>query len=477
MMLSSQLYSTAQVRQLEGRLVAAGTSGPALMERAGTAAFACLRARWPAAKTIAVVCGGGNNGGDGHVVARLAKQDGMAVRVLDAGGAQAGAIDAAQLDGCDLIVDALLGIGMRVPLSKQMIAAIETINSAGVPVLSIDLPSGLDPDTGKASPAVRATATLTFIALKQGLFIGDGPDHAGKVLLEPLGLEPEMGSDIAPTLIRLTEAVLPHALAPRSRQSHKGLFGKVVIVGGGAGMPGAVRLAAEAALRVGAGLVTVASRPEHLQVILGTRPELMFHAVSGAGDIRNAMTGADVVLVGPGLGRDAWAREVLAATFSEVAAATPLVVDADALNLVAEGVGRQQCDHWILTPHPAEAARLLHVDTADVQGDRQSALRALCEQRGGTVVLKGASTLVGRVDEITRVSDRGNPGMAVPGMGDVLAGAIAGILAQGRDPFLAAAAGVFAHATAGDRCARDGLRGIVATDVVLELRSVLAGLP
>ena len=187
----------------------------------------------------------------------------------------------------------------------------------------------------------------------------------------------------------------------------------------------------------------------------------MFHAISGAGDVRNAIAGADVVLIGPGLGRDDWAREVLATALAQVAADTRLVVDADALNLIAEGVGRQRCDHWILTPHPAEAARLLRISTADVQGDRMSALRTLCEQRGGTIVLKGAATLVGRTGEITRVCDRGNPGMAVPGMGDVLAGAIAGILAQGRDPFLAAAAGVHAHATAGDNCARAGLRGIV----------------
>jgi NAD(P)H-hydrate epimerase len=241
-------------------------------------------------------------------------------------------------------------------------------------------------------------------------------------------------------------------------------------------MPGAVRLAAEAALRVGAGLVTVASRPEHLQVVVGTRPELMFHSIAGARDVASAISGADVVLIGPGLGRDDWAREVLTAAFSTISADTRVVVDADALNLVATGVARQHCDHWILTPHPAEAARLLRVSTDDVQRDRMAALQNLCGQRGGTIVLKGANTLVGRDGEITRVCDRGNPGMAVPGMGDVLAGAIAGILAQGRDPFLAAAAAVFAHASAGDNCARAGLRGMLATDVALELRAVLAAL-
>jgi NAD(P)H-hydrate epimerase len=344
-------------------------------------------------------------------------------------------------------------------------------------VLSIDLPSGLDPDSGKAAPAVRAASTITFIALKQGLFVGDGMDCTGELLLEPLGLEAQMAADISPTLLRLTDQDLRRALPPRPRQGHKGLFGKVVVVGGGAGMPGAVRLAAEAALRVGAGLVTVASRPEHLQVVVGTRPELMFRPVMDAGDVTAAIAGADVVLVGPGLGRDDWARVVLLATLSGVAADARMVVDADALNLIAAGTGTQRCDHWILTPHPAEAGRLLRISSAEVQADRTSALRSLCEQRGGTVVLKGASTLVGCAGQSTRVCDRGNPGMAVPGMGDVLAGTIAGILAQAADPFVAAAAGVLAHATAGDRCARAGLRGMTAMEVAQELRAVLAPFP
>jgi ADP-dependent NAD(P)H-hydrate dehydratase / NAD(P)H-hydrate epimerase len=487
MTLPSELYDAAQVRQLEARLIAAGDSGQALMERAGAAAYACLRQRWPGVKSIAVVCGGGNNGGDGFVVARHAQQDGLEVRVLVVGDtkrADARAFEPSLLAGCELIVDALLGIGVRAPLSAQVRAAIEAINAAHLPVLAIDLPSGLDPDTGRALPAVLATATITFIALKQGLFLGDGPDHAGNVQYESLGCDAAVARDLPPALSRLIEEDLRRALAPRSRQSHKGQFGKVVVVGGGTGMPGAVRLAAETALRVGAGLVTVASRPEHLQVVVGTRPELMFQPVTEAGDVAAAIAGAEVVLLGPGLGRDHWARVVLASTLAAVSPDTRLVVDADALNLIAEGVGLQRWDHWVLTPHPAEAARLLQVTTDDVQRDRMAAVRDLCAQRGGTVVLKGAGTLVGREGQgegegegtDVRLCDRGNPGMAIPGMGDVLAGAIAGILAQGEDPFQAAAAGVYAHATAGDRCAKFGLRGMVAMDVALELRAVLAPL-
>jgi ADP-dependent NAD(P)H-hydrate dehydratase / NAD(P)H-hydrate epimerase len=474
MTLPPQLYSTAQVRQLEAKLIAAGTPGAALMERAGAAAYACMRSRWPALKSIAVICGGGNNGGDGQVLARLARQDGLSVRVCDVGKQP---FDPACLAGCELVIDALLGIGVRAPLSTQLASAIGAINASHLPVLAIDVPSGLDPDTGIALPAVRASATLAFIALKQGLFMADGPEHAGEVLLDPLGCGPSLADALMPGMQLLTDEDLRRALAPRSRQGHKGHFGKVVVVGGGVGMPGAVRLAAESALRVGAGLVTVASRPEHLQVVTGNRPELIFRALADAGDVRAAIESADVVLVGPGLGRDDWARAVLTATFACATPGIHVVVDADALNLVSEGVALQRSEDWVLTPHPAEAARLLNMSTDEVQRDRATAMHALCKLRGGTVVLKGASTLVGHQGQVTRLCNRGNPGMAVPGMGDVLAGAIAGILAQGRDPFLAASAGVHAHATAGDRCALFGVRGMLAMDVATELRSVLAFLP
>ena len=496
MTLPSELFSAAQVRQLEARLIAAGVSGHALMERAGASAYAFMRRRWPGVKSVAVVCGVGNNGGDGFVVARLAQKDGLAVTVFVVGdpmraqgearealeqlqstGLAIRGLDAAALDECELIVDALLGIGVRAPLSRQARDAIEAMNAAAAPVLSLDLPSGLDPDSGVALPAVHADATLTFIALKQGLFLEDGKDHAGEVELEPLGCDATLAAGLTPSLCRLVEDHLHRALAPRPRNSHKGMFGKVVVVGGGTGMPGAVRLTAEAALRVGAGLVTVASRSEHLQVIVGNRPELMFRSVETAGDVAGAVADADVVVLGPGLGRDHWARVVLTATLAALAPESRLVLDADALNLMAEEVGRQYGDDWILTPHPAEAARLLKVATADVQRDRMGALVDLCGQRGGTIVLKGATTLVGQTGRTTLVCDCGNSGMSVPGMGDVLSGAIAGIVAQGRDPYLAAAAAVLAHATAGDRCARSGLRGMLAMEVAQELRAVLAPLP
>lgn len=494
MALRNSIYTAAQLRQLERAAVDSGTPGYTLMQRAGAAAFAALRQRWPLARRIAIVAGPGNNGGDGLVLARLARKDGLepivlllgdpaalhgealqAWQDLRAAGVGAQPFEAAQLSGSDLIVDALLGIGVRAPLQPEWLAAIEAINASGRPVFSLDIPSGLDPDSGRALPAVRAAATITFIAFKKGLFVGDGPTHAGEVLLE--GLQLPGNPELQPALRRLTNASLAAALPLRPRESHKSQFGRVLVVGGGKGMPGAVRLAAEAALRVGAGLVTVASLPEHLATVVGPRPELMFHALPDGRALAEAMAAADVVALGPGLGRNDWAEDVLTAACAAHRPGQHMVVDADALNLIAAGHGCKRSDDWVLTPHPGEAARLLGISTADVQADRVAALQALCEQRGGTVVLKGASSLVGHSGTVPWLCDHGNPGMSVPGMGDVLTGALAGLLAQSGKPLEATAAAVYAHAVAGDRCARLGLRGVLALEVAQELRAVLARLP
>jgi hydroxyethylthiazole kinase-like uncharacterized protein yjeF len=491
MTLPVELFSVLQIRQLEAAAMAAGAQGYTLMCRAGTAAFACLRRVWPTARQIVIVAGPGNNGGDGMVLARLALQEGFGVKVMligdvaalrgeaaqahadlcDAGG-EVRAFDVALLAGVDVVVDALLGIGVRAPLREEWQTAIASMNSCGCPVLALDIPSGLQPDTGLALPSVRAAATITFIGLKQGLFLADGPEHAGEVHCDALG-----GSvTLQPAMRRLTDCVLREFLPARPGNSHKSQFGRVVIVGGGAGMPGAVRLAGEAALRVGAGLVTVASLPEHLAV-LGARPELMFRALQGASDVQEVVGDADVIVIGPGLGRSDWARGVLEAALAARRSGQQLVVDADALNLIAEGSGLQQCDDWVLTPHPGEAARLLGVTVREIQQDRLAALAALCERRGGTIVLKGAATVVGNADAVPWLCDRGNPGMAVPGMGDVLTGAIAGLLGQSGKPFESAAAAVYAHAVAGDQCARQGIRGVLALEVATGLRAVLAPLP
>lgn len=493
MLLPREIFTAAQVRQLEAAAVAGGIPGYTLMKRAGAAAFAALRQRWPLARALAVVAGPGNNGGDGMVLARLAKQAGLEVQVLlvadpdalrgearealqelRAVGVEPRAFDAAELARADLVVDALLGIGARAPLPARFGEVIEAINGAGRRVFAIDLPSGLDPDSGVALLSVRATVTITFIALKQGLFLGDGPEHTGDILFDALQVP---RAPIEPALRRLTYDSLAEVLPPRPRQSHKGQFGRVLVVGGGAGMPGAVRLAAEAALRVGAGLVTVASLPGHLTAVTGSRPELMFRALHDSADVAAAMAEADVIVVGPGLGQDAWAARTLGAVIEHRRPGQQLVADADALNLIAADSTVQHMDDWVLTPHPGEAARLLGLTVSEIQQDRLAALRELCEQRGGVIVLKGAGSLIGTAGAVPRLCDHGNPGMSVPGMGDVLTGAVAGFLAQCDRPFEATAAAVYAHAVAGDRCARVGMRGLLATEVAQELRVVLAQLP
>lgn len=486
MALPTAIYGAAQVRELDDHAIQTlGIPGYTLMKRAGEAALRVLRSRWPTAYRIAIVCGGGNNGGDGYVLARFARAAGLTVSVFavtppealrgdaqraaedfQASGGQPQPFAAEALKSHDVIVDALLGIGARGALREDMVAVIEAINAARRPVFALDLPSGLCADSGlPLGAAVRAECTLTFVGLKSGLFLGEGPEYIGSLQFDDLEIASPPGL-AEPRLLRASEDDIARALPRRRRASHKGSFGHVLVVGGGPGMPGAVRLAGESALRVGAGLVTVAVAPENVASISAGCPELIVVGLD-VSQFGALLERADVVAVGPGLGRSAWAWEVLGVT---VASGKPLVVDADALNILAEDRSLRAAN-WILTPHPGEAARLLGISTDAVQADRLGALRKLCKAFGGTIVLKGAGTLVGRDGETPQLCERGNPGMASAGMGDVLTGVIAGMLAQLGDPLLAARIGVLVHALAGDSAARGGERGLIARDLIGELRT------
>jgi NAD(P)H-hydrate epimerase len=448
-----------------------------------------LRSHWPKASRIAILCGGGNNGGDGYCLARLAHRGGLRPLVLAATPPERLRGDAAharqdlaatgcevvpfhpdeaarQLENVELIVDAFLGTGVAGPLRPDAIRVVEAINAARRPVFAIDVPSGLDSDRGVAlGAAVRAEATITFVGLKRGLYLADGPELSGTIWFDNLGIEAPATAEFAPEIERIGHRDLERALPSRKRHANKGDFGRVLIVGGGPGMPGAVRLATEACLRVGAGLVSAAVSPENVSVIGSGRPEVI--CLRGESEaIRTALQAATVLAVGPGLGKDTWAREMLETVLS---ADKHTVVDADALNLIAAG-GFAARDNWILTPHPGEAGRLLGTDAARVQADRPAAVAALIERYGGVVVLKGAGTLIGAAGSTLGICDRGNPGMAIAGAGDVLTGAIAGILAQCREPLLSARAGVLAHALAGDALAHSGLRGMLASELAQSLR-------
>jgi hydroxyethylthiazole kinase-like uncharacterized protein yjeF len=489
--LPERVLSAAQVRELERLAIeSCGVTDYDLMCRAGAAALRVLVQRWPAARRLAVVCGAGNNAGDGLVVARLARASGLAVAVLllvpadklrgaaaraadacRAAGLELGPFDTRALTSADVIVDALLGTGLTRSVGGEFGAAVEAMNAAGAPVLALDVPSGLDADTGWPQPvAVRAAATVTFLALKPGLFLGAAPDHCGELELASLELPADFGAAVVPAAMRrLTFEDLKRVLPRRARSAHKGSSGRLLLVGGGPGMPGAIRLAAEAALRVGAGLVYVATHRDSVAGIVGGRPEIICHSVASGPELDHLLRAVDGVVVGPGLGQSAWAyglwRHVLK---SEV----PLVLDADGLNLLArEPLVR---DTWMLTPHPGEAARLLAgASVESVQRDRAAAARGIAARYRALTVLKGANTLVATplAGEPLAVCDRGNPGMATGGTGDVLAGTLGGLLVQTGNLEQAARAGVLLHALAGDDAAKGGERGTIAGDLLPHLRA------
>jgi NAD(P)H-hydrate epimerase len=482
---SSALYTAAQVRDFDRVAIdELGIPGYELMSRAGRATFAALRSLWPAARSLTVLCGPGNNGGDGYVIAREARASHLGVTVVALG-------DPAQLAGdarrayqdfvaaggrcepwsaaareSDVIVDALYGTGLARPVTGEAAAMVEAANAAGRPIVAVDIPSGLHADSGAVlGVAARASLTVTFIGRKAGLYLGEGAEYSGRVAFDSLGVPAATYAGAAPVARLLGEHDVLEALPRRRRTAHKGDFGHVLVIGGGRGMPGAARLAGEAALRAGAGLVTLAVHPENVGIV-ASRPESMCVATRAAADLAGALSRATVVAVGPGLGRDAWAQELLDAA---IASGLPLVVDADALNLLAAAPrALQRC---VLTPHPGEAGRLLGLASAEVQAGRLRAARALQARFGGTVVLKGAGSIVQDTAGTTAICDRGNPGMAAGGMGDVLTGVIAGVAAQCPDLGRAARAGVFVHAQAGDLASRRGERGMLASDVLEQVRA------
>ena len=484
-------FDVEALRAIEARATRRLGDGFALMQRAGEAAWRDVLHRWPQAQRLTIVCGPGNNGGDGYVLARLALESGRDARVVRAaahrpGGALATRAEADFLaaggsvvtfDGglaCDadaghVVVDAVLGIGLSRAPDAVVTALVEATNGCRCPVLALDVPTGVDADTG-ATPgaAVRANACIEFIAPKAGLRTGAALDCTGTLSLATLGVEPDDFEGVVPVAVALRAPDLHAAWPPRSRDSHKGRHGRVVCVGGDRGHGGAILMAAEAALRAGAGLVDVVTRPRHVAALLARRPEVMAHGADTVTDeARTVVDQADALAVGPGLGQGDWGRAWFQAALASV---RRLVVDADALHLLAQHQGPAPADA-ILTPHPGEAAALLGSATADIQSDRLGAVRHLVERYRCAVVLKGAGTVVGAPDYVPRLVEAGNPGMAVGGMGDVLTGVIASLSAQGLAPFDAACTGALLHALAGDRAAAEGgPRGLLPGDLMPWLR-------
>lgn len=487
--LPSRLYRAPQVREMDRYAIdQLGIPGIELMRRAGAAAFAVLQGHWPKARTVSVLCGAGNNGGDAYVVARLAMDAGLDVRAYPLAPPEKLKGDAriafedyqavggplldfvpADFEGAQVVVDGLLGTGLDREVEGMYAEVIRGVNRFRGGVLALDVPSGLHADTGRAmGVAVKADLTVSFIGLKQGLFTADGPEHCGEVVFDDLLTPPPVQASQPPSARLLPPWT--RGLLSRVRSGHKGDYGHVLVVGGAPGFSGAARMAGEAAARVGAGLVSLATHPNHAAWLNNGRPELMCHAIATADELHPLLERANVVAVGPGLGlgQAGWGRVLFDAVLDSGLA---LVVDADALNLLARSPVKR--DDWVLTPHPGEAGRLLSTASSAIQADRFAAIAAIQQRFGGTIVLKGSGSLVLGPSSIPAICTQGNPGMASGGMGDVLTGVIAGLLAQGLDFTEAAETGVRLHSAAGDKAAMEGERGLLAGDLMPWIRTLV----
>jgi ADP-dependent NAD(P)H-hydrate dehydratase / NAD(P)H-hydrate epimerase len=482
-----KLYRSGAVRAAEQvAMTRFGLDEDDLMARAGLAAWRLLLDRWPQAQRIGIVCGPGNNGGDGYVLAELARSSGRHVFVLrlgdevkagaalraagtymQAGGEVAMFIVEDGLPQVDVWVDALFGIGLHRALEGMAADVVAALNHQTSPVLALDVPSGVDADSGHHHGlAIKAVVTLSFIAGKPGLYTGLGRAVAGDVVIDTLGLADHVFDDLEPAARIARPEALPLWFKPRARNAHKGSFGTVLCVGGDHGLGGAIALCAEAAHRAGAGMVSAATRAEHVPVLLMRCPETMVRAVESATQLEPLLDRCTVIAIGPGLGRGEWGEALLETTLAQ---ALPMVIDADGLNLLSKS--KKTLEMAVLTPHPGEAARLLRASIAEIEQDRIASAKRLAAEYGSVVVWKGAGTVVAAPNEIPVIVDAGNPGMATGGMGDVLTGVIAALIAQGCANFDAAICGALLHATAGDAAAHDdGERGLLPSDLFPHLR-------
>ncbi|HJV28163.1 MAG TPA: NAD(P)H-hydrate dehydratase [Aromatoleum sp.] len=485
------IYPVAGIRTIEA--LVAPHAQPTLMERAGRAsAEEAVRLTQDRAGHTLIACGPGNNGGDGFVMARRLLQAGRPVTVAfagdpaklppdaaaaltawrAAGGETVSDFPAAPANGWALVVDALFGIGLRRPVEGRYAQWIANLNAQPAPRLAIDIPSGLDADTGRILGSVfRATATLTFLALKPGLLTLDGPDISGVVHVHRLDIDPPawlppMGLQTQPALVR-------PFMRPRLQNTHKGTYGDVGIIGGASGMIGAALLAGRAALKLGCGRVLIGMVDECAPSVDFSQPELMLQKPD------DVLAYASVLAVGPGLGSS---EEAISILNRAIRSNKPLILDADALNLVAASPQLRsqvaiRTAPTLMTPHPGEAGRLLGADTASVQADRVAAALTLASTYRALVVLKGSGSVLTNPDGRWLINSTGHPGMASAGMGDVLTGLIASLVAQGWNPESALIAGVHLHGAAADRLAREGIGpiGLTAGEVVEASRGVFNG--
>jgi len=486
------LYSVEQVYAMENLAKDKyGLSEAELMERAGEAAFNLANKYWKNLQQVIIFCGSGNNAGDGFVLARLFKAYHIEVQLVLMSPIKPEKKQTyAYFQECcqrkipfcffndfqlpqkpvDLIIDALLGIGLSKPIREDYAKAVHCINQQTAPVLSIDVPSGLDADTGNVlSVAVKANATITYIGLKKGLFTSNGSEYCGKMSYHALQLPARVFASQIHQVRRMDWTRVMGSLIPRHRNSHKGNFGHLLIIGGTTGMLGATLLTAKAAFRCGAGKITIATVPKNAEALALCLPEVMTFSINQPAEIIPLLKNSNVVVIGPGLGTEPWALALLKLVIAEN---KPMVIDADALRLLP------QCDtlpsRALLTPHPGEAAFLLETKNQIVQENRFEALQKLHQKFTNTIILKGAGSLIATQDnQPPALCVGGNPGMAVAGMGDVLSGILGALLAQHMDINLAAIFGTCLHAEAGDRASKNGgERGMMASDLMDWIRTL-----
>jgi len=371
-----------------------------------------------------------------------------------------------------LIIDGIFGIGINRNVEGEFLQAINKINKSKAPVLSLDIPSGLNADTGEVmGSSIKADVTSTFVGRKKGLYLNQGPIISGCIEFSNLSIPDKCFKNATIELEIVNQSLLKQHLKPRNRSSHKGDFGHVLVIAGNHGMGGAARITSESALRTGAGLVSVITRPENVAIISKTTPEIMAHSADDKSDkISELINKADVIAIGPGLGIDRWAKDLFN---KAIESEKQLIIDADGLNLLADRPTKR--DNWILTPHPGEAARLLGCLNPEIQEDRLTSLKKLIEKYGGVTLLKGNNTLIGAEEEIPFVVTAGNPGMSTAGMGDLLTGIIAALSSQFKEvnPKTLTALAAYIHALAGDQAAKSGERGIIATDLFKELKHII----
>ncbi len=487
---TAPILLTADLRAVE-KAALRDRKPPLLMERAGLAAAELARKiTGNNGKPVLILAGPGNNGGDALVAARHLKQwwftvtvvctenpknySGDAKAALQAWLKSGGSIESsipAMLDW-GLIIDGLFGIGLKRNLDKAYGALVGTINALRSPVLALDVPSGIDADSGRVmGSAVEADHTLTFISLKPGLLTLDGPDCCGELHVADLGLSRAV--EDAPHGVVIGNGVLNHLLPPRPQNSHKGTYGSAGIVGGAHGMSGATLLAGRAALKCGAGRVYAGLLEDSTMAVDPAQPELMLR---GADDVLR-LDSLTSLAIGPGLGNTPDALEYLDWALEKE---LPLVLDADALNMITlfekqKNKLKQRVSGSVLTPHPAEAARLLDCTVDEIQLDRVAVTLKLARNFNAGVVLKGAGSICAWPDGHWAINTSGNPGMATAGMGDVLTGIIVALLAQGVDERHALSGGVYLHGAAADRCVAEGKGpiGLTAGELIDAARALL----